>query len=160
MGSSIVARNTDGHAIDIQYLVAAKNRFDSWLAHNRHNFSIRLIRDPMRQLVLLKPLAEYALCNELLASYSLSRFTSAYLENLLWAWEEIEHGDMVKRLLLARPDAFTIASIYNPFRRIGLRNLHLEAVLRGVSHLRSTRSAEVQAWTRLGFYYSMSQLER
>jgi hypothetical protein len=139
-------------------LSVASARFASWLVENRSSFGVRHVHHPMRQLTLLKPLAEYALCNELLLSYGAS--SKDHVENLAWAWDEIENGGLITRLLLARSDAFSLASLYGPFRRFGFRNERLESVLHEISMLRGTQVAEMQAWTRLGFLHVIAQVDQ
>jgi hypothetical protein len=132
-------------------------RFSDWLCSTRQAFRIRRTADPLRQLALLKPLAEYALCHELLLSYGSQ--DQRLTENFLWAWDELEQGELIRRLVLARPDAFCAASAYAPFRRYGYRNHRLDSVLQEVSQLVGTRVAEMQAWLRLGFLHAMAGIE-
>jgi hypothetical protein len=141
----------------ITVLTKAATRFAAWLSDNRTTFSFKRDSHALRQLALLKPFAEYVLCNEVVLSFHAQE--GCFADNLRWAWSEIEQGDFLTRLLLARPDVFTVASLYAPLCRQGYRNERLETVLREVSQLRSTKAAEMQAWMRLGFRHAMSQIQ-
>lgn len=130
-------------------------RFSAWLREKQSAFAIKGLTSPVRQLTLLKPFSEYVLCNELLLSLGLE---GRFLENLDWAWDQVECGDVITRLLLARPDSFCVASVYAPFHRLGFHNSRLESVLKAVSELRGTQSVGMPAWLRLGFQHAMAQV--
>ena len=138
-------------------LETASELFCVWLAEHRAAFGFQRAAHPIRQLMLLKPFAEFVLCNDLLLSYGASHL--ALLDSLRWAWDELEAGDYLVRLLLARPDIFRLASVYAPLKRHGVLNRRFETVLRQVSCLRGTASAEMQAWMRLCFHHAAAQIE-
>jgi hypothetical protein len=157
MGICDLERIMASDRISGSVLESAASRLASWMMDNRARFRISHVADPIRQLMLLKPLAEYALCNELLLSYGST--SEHYVDNLNWIWNEIERGDLLKRLLLARPDAFCVASLYAPLRRAGFCSPYLDIILHEVAKLRGNRAAEMQAWMRLGFLHSMAQIQ-
>lgn len=134
----------------------AKALFLSWIAGNRAQFSFRSEEHPIRQLSLLKPFAEFVLCNDLLLSYGAR--DSRLKANLYWAWEEIDQGDYLLTLLLARPDIFRVASVYAPLHRHGYRCAKLDEALQSISAMRSTLGAECQAWMRLCFLHSSAEI--
>lgn len=138
-------------------LTAAARRFGGWLYDNRLSFGLKRASNALRQLALLKPFAEYVLCNELLLSYGME--AEGLTENIEWAWNEIEGGSLLARILLARPDAFCVASAYAPFCRLGYRSQRLDNILRNISMMRGTQVAEMQTWMRLGFHYAMKQID-
>ena len=138
-------------------LEEAVPRFAAWLTSNQSAFSFRRSPRPIRQVALLKPFAEYVLCNELLMSYGIPG--SDFAANLEWAWNELEHGDVLTRLLLARPDVFCVASVYAPLIRAGYRSDRLDNLLREIARLRSTQVVEIQTWMRLGFQHAMARIE-
>jgi hypothetical protein len=131
------------------------DRFVAWLTKTRDAFGFRGA-DPRRQLTLLKPFSEFILCNDLLLSYDAPK--EAMQNNLHWAWSELEEGEHLVRLLLARPDLFRLAAVYAPLHRNGFSNARLEGALMQVSRLRGTSAVGTQPWMHLCFHHAMAEI--
>lgn len=127
-----------------------------WIESHLSDFAFDIEESPDRQLLLLKPFSELLLTCSLLSRRP--EFDSRLSNCFSWAWDKLEAGDLLFRLLVARPDLYQLALPVAIFRSKGFENKRLNAVLKSISSLRSFPKFEAEAWVNVSALYSLDLL--
>lgn len=128
----------------------------NWLIENRAQFHLAHARDHEEALQLIKPLGELALTASLFRRLDLHSLWAD--ETLAFCWNELDGGEVLLRVLAARPDLVVASTIYAGFAEAGLTNERLDILLRHLAESPSCSGIEFPAWRRLDVAHGFSAL--
>lgn len=132
------------------------DRIAGWIDANLDQFRLRHARSADHRIFLVKPLGELVLAAALLAAAGRSRSWCG--EKAAFVWEELEEGELLLRLLAARPDLIVISTLYANFRCFGHSNARLETLLEHLAATACCRGIEFPAWRRLDVAHGLEAL--
>lgn len=126
----------------------------NWLRSNRREFALDHAEGGVDTILLLKPFSEFVLTLRVLTllGYEVS-------EHIEWAWQELNQGNDLIDILVARPDLADLVALYANFHEFGYRNARLMGLLAHTKSLDSTKSLEMSAWSRISLEYNFERLQ-
>lgn len=128
----------------------------NWLSVHREQFSLANARSDEQLLRLIKPIGELALAASILRKRG--RHSSWANQTLHYCWGELEQGNVLLRVLAARPDLVVASTLYACFYEVGLSNSRLDILLRHLEGCASCRSIEFPTWRRLDVAHGFAAL--
>lgn len=103
----------------------------------------------------LKPLSELVLCLCILKINNVP--SSMETEIVDWAWEKLEKGNFIYRLLIARPDLIQVSSAYIYLNKVyGYENSRLSNLIKSLKEYRYPYLLETEPWVKLSMLHSFS----
>lgn len=128
----------------------------AWIDAHCEEFSFDIDENLDRQVLLLKPFSEFVLALHFLKRSHPDVFPFQSLLN--WAWNKVERGDFLFRLLAARPDLYQLALPTALFALNDLQNERLLKLLTNVSQLRLFLKVETERWVTISVLYAYELL--
>ncbi|MBB5696464.1 hypothetical protein FHS87_004535 [Roseomonas pecuniae] len=106
-------------------------------------------------MVAFKPIGELVLVSEKMLR---TERDELWLKLLEWAWSEFERGDMILRVLTARPDLVVLSTIYASFARSGYTDNRLAGWLSYLEKTTSCSALEFPRWRKLDVEHAFASL--
>ncbi|WP_226622606.1 DUF6895 family protein [Alloyangia pacifica] len=127
---------------------------ETWIEENLAHFQIGKGSDNIK-IIKLKPLSELLLalyiCRSKVNPKVLHRIAS-------WAWGECEQGDLLFRILMAKPDIYRLATTLYLFKQLGFENYRLSKLLEEISRMQIFGAVEGEAWINIATDFAVSRL--
>lgn len=127
---------------------------ERWIEQHFDFFSLQKSGPEMRQISRLKPLSELMLYAEVTAQQS-PQFAKTIAQ---FAWDEIDQGDYIFRLLCARPDYCQAASILASLSSFGFLNQRAIDAVAAISRMSFVVSLPVEPWVGLSVSHAFQRL--
>jgi len=127
-----------------------------WLDENHAEFHLSHARTIDEQIQLIKPIGELALTSSVLAQLGYDR--SWCTSKINDCWQELECGELLLRILAARPDLIVAATLYSSFYEFGMRHDRLERLLIHLSQSPACNAIEFPTWRRLDVAHGFQKL--
>lgn len=128
----------------------------SWIKTNIEQFSLENSDSAQEKLMLLKPLGELVLTLCLLKRIGIE--ARLVEEASAWAWKQLQEGNEIADLFMARPDLMVLSSLYASFEELGFENQKVLKIITNYSKSIGCMSVELPAWRKLDIRHSLENL--
>ena len=126
-----------------------------WILARERLFSIESHRSTKRILELLKPIGELALLSRYISDNSSGTLKASADRIMMFCWQEMDEGDLLRRVLAVRPDLLIFSTLYGTFYRSGLSNEELHEQIKKMRFTPSYFNVDLPAWRRLDLLHGM-----
>lgn len=127
-----------------------------WIENNLKQFSHLNGKTSEEYLMLLKPIGELALCCDIMIRQEFKVTQARRILN--WAWGELDYGNFLRTVLLARPSMVMISSLYATFHKNGLYNDFLCSLIKHHALSCFSQSIQYPYWRRLDLELAFYEL--
>jgi hypothetical protein len=128
-----------------------------WIESNLSRFEVQCHLDDPELLELLKPLGELALTASLLSKIAPENHRQFFEDVLHFCWREFGQGELVRTVLIERPDLIVLSAITGYFRP-RWRNEALDFQLERMAGTPAYVLADIPAWRRLDLVHAFKKL--
>lgn len=127
---------------------------ERWAVSNLPKFGLGDVTDD-KKIIKLKPLSELLLTIHV-AQNSISKETVDLILN--WAWQECEEGDLLFRVLVAKPDIYRLSSTIYLFKSFGFENARVIELLRHITEMKIYGAVEADKWIDIASDFAVSRI--
>ena len=129
---------------------------ETWVEANIGHFHIGEGSDNLK-IIKLKPLSELLLALYICRNKANSDLVRGVAS---WAWGECEQGNLLFRILLAKPDLYRLATTLYLFKQLGFENDRLSRFFEEITRMRVFGAVEGEAWINIATDFAVSRLLR